>query len=78
MTPVFSLRLWLGRRNPFPRRPPSAPTSNTLVADILRRLRHMQPSGEAQAIIVTRSTSCPALSREVASEVSTEVAPEIA
>ena len=71
MTPVYSLRLWLGCRNPFRRRPPSAPTSNTLIADILRSLRHMEPSADAQAIIDQVNKLPGAIAAEVASEVST-------
>ena len=53
------------------RRPWSAPTVNTLLADILWRLRTMETSADAQAIIDQVNKLPGAIDAQVASEVST-------
>ena len=68
---LFAARRFCARRNPFRRRPLSAPAVNILIADILRRLKHMDPSADAQAIIDQVNKLPSAINAQVASEVST-------
>ena len=68
MTLLIALRRFCAR-HPFRRRPPSAPSSKLLIADILRRLNHMDPTPQAQAIIDQVNKLPDAIAAEVASEV---------
>ncbi len=71
MTLLALLRRLCARARPIRRRPQSAPTVNTLIADILWRLRHMEPSTDAQDIIDQVNKLPSAIAAQVASEVST-------
>ena len=68
---LFAARRFCARCNPFRRRHPSASSVNILLADILWRLRHMEPSADAQAIIDQVNKLPSAIAAEVASEVTT-------
>ena len=50
MKPLLAVRRFCAR-HPFRRRPQSASSATILIADILWRLNHMNPTPEAQAII---------------------------